>query len=52
MADEPGAAGTCHALALCAGGGCVGALRGVAAITAISLVAEIGDLTRFEHPAN
>ncbi len=26
------------------------ALRGVAAITAIGLVAEIGDLTRFEHP--
>lgn len=26
------------------------ALRGVAAVTAIGLVAEIGDLTRFEHP--
>lgn len=26
------------------------ALRGVAAITAIGLVAEIGDLNRFEHP--
>ena len=26
------------------------ALRGVAAVTAIGLVAEIGDLSRFEHP--
>jgi len=26
------------------------ALRGVAAITAISLMAEIGDLARFSHP--
>ena len=26
------------------------AMRGVAAITAIGLMAEIGDLSRFEHP--
>jgi len=30
--------------------GALQALRGVAAITAIGLVAEIGDLSRFEHP--
>lgn len=32
------------------GGGCAAGIGGVAEITAIGLVAEIGDLSRFEHP--